>query len=260
MFVARHRRSVFMRKFAGACRRYLAWYGNLSYDIRTNGESFILETLAAFAPGTLFDVGANIGDWSIAAATRCPHASVHAFEIAAPTWDILRERTRQFPQIKAWNIGFADVAGPIRIRHYGSLSALTTSTDYPHPFAFTELDAEVMTGDAFASAHGIEHIDLLKIDVEGMEHRVLNGFREMLSRKLIDLIQFEYGRVNIVNRFLLRDFYSFFRERGYVVGKVFPNHADIRDYDLKDEDFMGPNYLACRQDKPEYLQALGGSV
>ena len=74
-----------------------------------------------------------------------------------------------------------------------------------------------------------------------------------------DLVQFEYGRVNVVNRFFLRDFYDFFEARGYAVGKIFPTSVDFRDYELSDEDFMGPNYLACRRDKPEYLRALAGS-
>jgi FkbM family methyltransferase len=247
------------RKVAGLCRRYLAWYGNLSYDLRTNGETFVLETVARFQPRMLFDVGANVGDWSIEAKARCPAAEVHAFEIAQPTFKVLLANTRHLPDVHCQNVGMSDVTGPIHIRHYNSHTALTTATDYPHPFEFTELTSQVITGDAYATRNGIEHIDLLKIDVEGMEERVLNGFNGMISRKAIDLVQFEYGRVSILNRFLLRDFHSFFRERGYVVGKVFPNHVDFREYDLADEDFMGPNYLACREDKVEYLQALRGA-
>jgi len=86
----------------------------------------------------------------------------------------------------------------------------------------------------------------------------LTGFGDMLARNDISLVQFEYGRVNIVNHFLLRDFYAFFRERGYVVGKIFPNYVEFRDYDLMDEDFLGPNYLACAEDMVELRQALAG--
>ena len=157
------------------------------------------------------------------------------------------------------NVGLSDVAGTTRIRYYDALPALTTSTDYPHPLAFTELEAEVVTGDEYVARHSIEHIDLLKIDVEGMEEQVLKGFQRTLARKAIDVVQFEYGRVSIVNRFLLRDFCNFFRERGYVVGKIFPNYVDFRDYELEDEDFMGPNFLACREERADYLQALRGA-
>jgi hypothetical protein len=90
----------------------------------------------------------------------------------------------------------------------------------------------------------------LKLDVEGAEHLVLQGLDEALSERRIRFVQFEYGRVNILTRFLLRDFYTLFATHGYVVGKIFPDHVDIRDYDLNDEDFLGPNYLACRGDDP----------
>ena len=260
IFVARHRRSPLVRKLAGLCQRYLAWYGNLSYDLRTNGEAFVLECLAPFQPEVLFDVGANVGEWTLAAKAHCPGAKIHAFEISPPTYETLVANTSHLPDVQCRNVGLSDVAGPIRIRHYSAVPSLTTSTDYPHPFAFTELTAEVVTGDDYAARSGIEHIDLLKIDVEGMEERVLKGFQNMLGRNAIDLVQFEYGRVSMVNRFFLRDFHDFFRQRGYVVGKVFPNYVDFRDYELADEDFLGPNYLACRYEKIAYRQALCGTA
>jgi FkbM family methyltransferase len=257
-FVARHRRNLLVRKVAGLCRKYAYWYANVSYDLNINGERFVLEALSTYRPSVIFDVGANVGDWTLAATTRCPTAVVYAFEIAQSTYNTLVDNTRRRGEVRCHNIGLSDRSGTVRIRHYPTAPALTTSSDYPHPFEFVEMDVPVTTGDAYAAANGVEHIDLLKIDVEGMEGHVLQGFRGMLSRKAIDLVQFEYGRVSILNRFLLRDFYSFFRELGYMTGKVFPNYVDFRAYDMADEDFLGPNYLACRADKPEYLKAFGG--
>lgn len=258
LFVARRRRSFVMTKIASLCRRYLAWHGNFNYDLWTNGEAFVLQTIAAFRPRLLLDVGANVGEWSLAANAHCPDAEVHAFEIAPPTFESLVANTRHLPRVSCRNVGLSEAAGTVRLRHYAACPALTTSADYPHPLPFVELDGQVISGDAYAAAQGLERIDLLKIDVEGMEQQVLKGFEGMLRRKAIDLIQFEYGRVNIMNGFLLRDFHAFFGERGYVVGKIFPNHVDFRAYDLADEDFMGPNYLACRADLPDYVDALRG--
>jgi hypothetical protein len=48
-------------------------------------------------------------------------------------------------------------------------------------------------------------IDLLKLDTEGAEHLVLRGFDGALARGRIAAVQFEYGRVNAVTGFLLRD-------------------------------------------------------
>lgn len=255
--VARNRNRLLLRKAARFCERYLDWYANLNYDLRTNGETFVLRTLAQFQPRVIFDVGANVGDWSLAAKRNCPHAEIHAFEIAPPTFEILTARTRHLPDVQCRKVGLSDSAGFVSLRFFDALPALTTSVAYPHPLPFSELSGEVVTGDSYASNNGIDHIDLLKIDVEGMEENVLRGFQGMFEDKAIDLVQFEYGRVSIVNHFLLRDFFTFFRDRGFAVGKIFPHHVAFREYDLGDEDFRGPNYLACRQEKSSYLRVFG---
>lgn len=257
-FVASHRRNYPVRKIAGLCRRYLNWYGNLNYDLESNGEAFVLRTLQRFQPKVIFDAGANIGDWTRLAAGACPGARLYSFEISGPTYRTLAAQTAGLPQVQCVNKGLSDCSGVITIRHYDDMPVLTTATSYPHGLPYHEVQAEVVSGDEFARAAGIEHIDLLKIDVEGMEEQVLRGFSELLSAQSIDLIQFEYGRVSIVNGFLLRHFHEFFAQRGYAVGKIYPNYVDFREYDLADEDFVGPNFLACRKSMGSHLAAFSG--
>ena len=105
-------------------------------------------------------------------------------------------------------------------------------------------------------ATGVERIDLLKVDVEGAEHLVFDGFGAAMDAGQIDVIQFEYGKVNIITHFLLRDFYDFLETRGYQVGKLFPDHVDFRPYALEDEDFLGPNYIAVRKVRADIIDAL----
>lgn len=256
MLIARNRRSRITTRLARLCHRYLAWYGNFNYEFTSNGEEFVLEVLARFDPHVIFDVGANIGNWTLVARRHCPTARLFCFEIAPPTFGTLEANVANLNDVHCENVGLSDTEDTIAIRHYHAAPALTTAMAYPHPLSFEELPGRVVRGDAYAAAQGIEHIDLLKIDVEGMEDRVLKGFDKMLARGAIDLVQFEYGRANILSHFLLTDFCAFFRQRGYVVGKVFPNFVDFRPYDFADEDFLGPNYLACREDRRDYLRAL----
>src|SRR4051812_16969568 len=102
-----------------------------------------------------------------------------------------------------------------------------------------------MRGSDFLQREGIRKVDFLKLNVEGAEHLVLEGLKDQLREQRIRFVQFEYGRVNILTHFLLRDFYQLFATYGYVVGKIYPDHVDFREYELGDEDFLGPNYLAC---------------
>ncbi len=257
--IALRRRGGFTRKVANLCRRYLDAFHNLNYDPESNGEGFVLSQLAGVEPDIIFDAGANVGDWTELATRHCQNARVFSFEISEPTFQQLKKRTSAWPKVECVNRGLSDHSGSVQIRHYDDLPVLTTATAYPHPLPYREVTAPVIRGDEFAQSHGIDSINLLKIDVEGMEEQVLLGFSDLFDRQAIDVVQFEYGRVSILTGFLLRHFYEFFEERGFVVGKIYPNYVDFRPYQLEDEDFIGPNFLACRRSLAGHLRRFSQS-
>jgi hypothetical protein len=45
---------------------------------------------------------------------------------------------------------------------------------------------------------------------------------------------------------------------GYVVGKLYPNHVEFKDYALDDENFFGPNYIAVKSSEKEIISLLSG--
>lgn len=259
---ARVRGNVIFRTLARLCRQYLKWYGNGSYKPEHNGERWLLERLAGTDLRTVLDVGANVGNWSRLAATAFPAATIYALEIVPATFERLRVQTAGSPQIRAVSRGLADHPGRLAIRYHPAASTHATFTAYPHGWTGETLDCLVTTGDAFLAEHGLGAVDFLKVDVEGAEHLVLQGFTQALARRRIRFVQFEYGRVNALTGFLLKDFYDLFTAHEYVVGKIFPDHVDVRPYDLGDEDFLGPNYLACRREEPALplLRGLKGAA
>ena len=50
------------------------------------------------------------------------------------------------------------------------------------------------TLDDFASQHGLDHIYHLAIDAEGSDPLILEGMTNLLSRRKVALLQFEYNR------------------------------------------------------------------
>ena len=247
---ARVRSNVIFRTLARLCRQYLKWYGNGSYKAERNGERWLLQRLAGLQLRTVLDVGANVGNWSRLAAGAFPAATIYAFEIVPATFERLRTQTASSPRIRPVSCGLADHTGRLAIRYHPAASTHATFTAYPHGWTGEVLDCPVTTGDAFLAEHDLAAVDFLKLDVEGAEHLVLQGFGQALARRHIRFVQFEYGRVNALTGFLLKNFYDLFSAHGYVVGKIYPDHVDVRPYDLGDEDFLGPNYLACRREEP----------
>jgi hypothetical protein len=115
------------------------------------------------------------------------------------------------------------------------------------------VQASTTTGDAYVAARGISRIEYCKIDVEGMEWEVLDGFSASLGAGVLQAIQFEYGRKSILTKHLLGDLYALLEGYGYLVGKVYPTYVDFRSYRLTDEDFRGPNYLAVRRERNDLI-------
>ena len=71
----------------------------------------------------------------------------------------------------------------------------------------------VRTLDSFCAAKGIEHIDFLKLDVEGHEVAVLRGAQTTLDRGAISMIQFELGPANIYSRTYFYNFWSMLSDK-----------------------------------------------
>jgi hypothetical protein len=130
-----------------------------------------------------------------------------------------------------FNFGLSDREGETTFYHYPHNPLQTSLMAHP----FQTHGRRLRLGDAFCAEQGIQKIDLLKIDVEGAESFVLRGFEKMLAGRRISIIQFEYEKLNTVNKFLLKDFYALLGGCGYALGKIFPTYVDFRDYAYEHE-------------------------
>lgn len=237
-------------------------FENLDYNIYTNGECETLRKLANNISdiNTILDVGANIGMWSQDASKLFPGANIHAFEIVPKTFQLLETNCNNTKNIYCYNYGLSDTNCCVEVNYSDHNSAIATCVNnfYEefHHHSCEVVKSKVITGDDFCAANKIDSIDYLKIDVEGLEHKVLHGFNKMLDREKIRIIQFEYGFINVITHYLLKDFYSYLEQRDMVVGKIYPAHVDFKKYEYSDENFYGPNYLAVHKSCKNIINLL----
>ncbi len=228
-----------------------------NHDFVTNGEARLLGCLGPTAT-TILDVGANRGGWALEARRRCPNATIYCFEIASETRARLLENTAGVERINVLDLGLAEAAGCEQVKYYAERDAVTSMFDYPHPEGHVWNKERVQAGDDFVKDQKLAHIDLLKIDTEGADFRVLRGFDATLSRGAISVVQFEYGYACILARALLIDFYEYLAPKNYVIGKLHPRRVDFRPYRLADENFFGPNFVAVHRSHLALISALAG--
>jgi len=236
------------QRIDSVCVEYHEIQENFNYDLNSNGERWLLEKLASRSLlKNVFDVGANRGDWTKLVLAANPAATMHCFEICQPTFQKL---TASLAAADKTNVflnpyGLSESPGKIKIKYCPTGDGGTTMFDLVLPLDFEIMEAKVDSGKNYCVQHGVKKIDCLKIDVEGAGHLVLRGFEDMLNPADVPVVQFEYNIINILTKFLLRDYYAFFESRGYKVGKLFPESVRFREYRFLDEDFRGPNYVAA---------------
>lgn len=215
----------------------------------TNGERWLLSTLAPLSPAIVLDVGANRGTWSNVALDAFPSAVVHAFEPVPDTYERLIRQVRPTSRLITSNVALTS-------RDDGELEMWTGSHDTLASAVRNPMNrgdavvVESLTGDTYCERTGIEHIDLLKVDTEGHDLDVLRGFSSMLSSGSVDVIQFEFTLFAIFARTWLGDFYEYLQPFGYSIGKLFPSWIAWNDYDAHDERFLRCNFVAVRMGSP----------
>ncbi|WP_338673830.1 FkbM family methyltransferase [Streptomyces sp. SCSIO 30461] len=162
----------------------------------------------------VFDVGANVGIFSLFVHAVCPTASVFAFEPLPPAFANLRHNLGVYGvRARLFNHGLSDSDQEVPFLYYPRHSALSTRAIYAdeptdrdivqrtvegrkrrtgdtgaRPVAAEELAGPPLASEEYVcrqrplsdviDEQGIERIDMLKIDVQRSELDVLQGIRE----------------------------------------------------------------------------------
>jgi FkbM family methyltransferase len=223
-------------------------------EVESSGELAALALLRRRVTGscTVFDVGANGGDYAEAVLARCCDLAcrLHCFEPGAAAFRQLRSRHGGKESVVLNKVALGREVGEATLWYdrEGSGIASLTKRDLTHfgiDFGMSETVATT-TIDHYCSLHAVPRIDLLKLDVEGHELAVLAGAETMFQRRAIEMVMFEFGGCNIDTRTFVRDFWQFFSTREMQLHRITPSgylHR-IDRYRESLEQFRTTNFLA----------------
>ena len=212
------------------------------YDEIFNGDGYLRYGVTLNDGDCVFDVGANIGLFSLFVGQRCRNATIYAFEPIPPVFDSLRLNSRLHGWAgKLYECGLAETSKQQVFTFYPHNTAISSSSTNRKSYLLKQQEgADVTNGRTVADEgidellearlkseeymcqlrtvseiieeNGIERIDLLKINVEKSEHDVLKGIEDCdwpKIRQLVIEVHDVSGR--------LGEIVALFEARGYKV-------------------------------------------
>lgn len=145
-----------------------------------------------FAPTTVLDIGANVGQTALSLRKRWKDAEIHAFEPVQKTFRTL-ERNIAGQRIACHRMAFSDTAGEaeMTVMENGVLSSLENDVFFATDK--TEGTERVRTErlDDWLEDNKISHVDFLKIDTEGHDIHVLKGAERLISEGRVAFVLVE---------------------------------------------------------------------
>ncbi len=233
------------------CKRYVDKHnGENNCDIHTNGEMHFLRK-ALVDSKIVFDIGANTGEWIKIALSINPNLIIHCFEPSKATFQQLLANSFN-QQVTCNNFGFSSEEHETQLKIFSDgskMNSLYRRCGLEEGWGFSpQTKTETVkldTLDSYCHKHNINKVDFLKLDVEGHELEVLRGAKDILSKGMVKMIQFEYGGCNIDSRVLLKDFFDLFSRHNYALYKIFPKDIKrFERYDQRLENFQYQNWVA----------------
>lgn len=221
-------------------------------DISSNGEKTVIEYLKLHikkgADPVVFDVGANVGDYSKEIFSVLGNAKIYCFEPSKKAFGLLKENLKNCKNAKLYNFGFGEENKNTVIysNEEGSVFGSLYARKLEHHGIKMDQQENVVIRrlDDFCAENNVGHINLLKMDVEGNELKVLKGAEKTVKSGAVDFMQFEFGGCNIDSGAFFRDFF-YFLNPDYKIYRILKNGLFLIDkYDERYEIFMAINYLA----------------
>lgn len=234
--------------------RELFWNGVKGYEYNTSKIFIELSKQSE----VIFDIGANIGYYSLLACAYNANVQVYAFEPlpAALRYFKLNVELNGFKNIVVEKIALSDFEGTAKFfaiknpkfadleDHLAGDGGLSFKQSGIR--AGAQFDVTVDTLDNYVAKNSIKRIDLVKLDTEANEHLVLAGGRNVLQ-KFRPIIQCE-----VLKHQIEIQLQKFFTENNYALFKAV-NEGLLRVKNLVEDPDLKADYYMVPMEKVEVV-------
>jgi FkbM family methyltransferase len=214
-------------------------------------ESAMMERLIEDGD-TFFDIGANIGWYSINIAAARRAVKVFSFEPIPMTYAQLKKNIEinAIKNISAYNFGFSNQNGEFPFYFYPEGSGNASSSNLTGRADVEILNCKLKTLDHFMTESG-QHVDFIKCDVEGAELMVFQGGEKTITRDLPIVCSEILRKWSAKFNYNPNEIFCFFRSIGY--GSFTVKGASLVKFENMDETTIDTNFFFLHSEKHEKI-------
>lgn len=200
----------------------------------------------------IFDIGANVGQTTATYSKLFPNATIYGFEPFPLAFDQFVADYKHNPMIHPVQAAVSNSRGNrvFYVNQNSMTNSLFPATDevknWVQPVELirnvSRIEVPCVTIDAFCQLQSINHINILKMDIQGGELLALQGAAETLSRAAITLIYTEILMVPLYEgQAFFNDIYSYLARFGYSLFDIYNvEYAENRQAKWADALFLSP--------------------
>lgn len=171
---------------------------------------------------TVFDIGANVGQFASQIHRVLPDAMLYSFEPLEDCYNELVKKMAHLPRFRAFKFALGDRNGQAQIYrndYTPSSSILSMEELHKRAFPFTShatvQEIEMKRLDDILDQLDIVENVLVKIDVQGAEDKVIMGGEQLLSRASILIVETSFQCL-YQGQPLFDDIYDMLRQEGFL--------------------------------------------
>ena len=238
------------REGQDAIARILYWKGFRGFEYETARLFYEL----AKESSVVFDIGANIGYYSLLAAIANSEAQIYAFEPVPRVYD------RFLRNVELNNASNVTMVRAAVTSFDGDITIYVPIVDVPSSASTLEgfrehteeMRVPAITIDTFADQNQISRVDLMKIDTEGTECNVLEKARHIVERDEPIII------CEVLKGMTEEALQSFFRSSGYEYYWITDTGLVQKDIIEGDYTHSYMNYLFCKKERVASIERIVG--